>query len=142
MATGPTPSLERPSGCDRPGAPWPSLDQPFGVSTSLTERPPSRYLPRLLLLFPPRPFWNLHKQVTASHCEFPTNHPVVGFSTWGQIPAGHLRIHVGQERHREGTGGVKVKAPSTHQLYGSGPLACQRPGFSQTTPQATRDPPG
>lgn len=66
------------------------------------------------------------------------NGPVVGFSKWDQALAGHLRIHVGQEGHREGTGGVTVKA-HPHRLYGAGPLTRLRPAFPQATLQATQD---
>lgn len=45
------------------------------------------------------------------------NSPAVAVSSWHQVPAGHPRIHVGQERHREVAGGVTFKAPSTQTLW-------------------------
>lgn len=66
------------------------------------------------------------------------NGPMVGFSKWDQALAGHLHIHVGQEGHREGTGGVTVKA-HPNRLYSAGPLTRLRPAFPQATLQATQD---
>lgn len=67
------------------------------------------------------------------------NSPAVAFSSWHQVPAGHQRVHVGQERHREVAGGVTIKAASTQTLWFRPRLRPASPQAAHRATQMTED---